>query len=90
MQCRVVLAGIASAALLAGCAGAPVDPSGGSATDAGGTAEPSPSSEAVTVNCGGIVYDPAELADAPPASSLPAGPAGAVIHGTDSPAFDPA
>jgi hypothetical protein len=39
------------------------------------------------VNCGRSEYDPAEVADAPPASSLPAGPAGAVDDG-GAPAFD--
>jgi hypothetical protein len=36
----------------------------------------------------GSVYDPTDLADAPPASSLPDGPAGAIDDG-GAPAFDP-
>ena len=43
---------------------------------------------AATVDCGGTVYDPATLADAPPASSLPDDPAGAVDD-AGAPAFDP-
>jgi hypothetical protein len=43
--------------------------------------------DAATVNCGGSVYDPTELSDAPPASSLPDGPAGAVDD-VGAPAFD--
>jgi hypothetical protein len=39
------------------------------------------------VDCGGSVYDPTELADAPPVSSLPDGPAGAVDD-AGAPAFD--
>ena len=39
------------------------------------------------VNCGRSVYDPVELADASPASSLPDGPAGAVDD-AGAPAFD--
>jgi hypothetical protein len=42
----------------------------------------------MAVNCGGSVYDPTELADAPRASSLPDGPAGAVDD-VGEPAFDP-
>lgn len=94
MTYRAVLVSIGVVAFLAGCAGAPADPSDGSGPGSGSTdgrtPAPSLSSEkTVKVNCDGIVYDPAELAHAPLASSLPAGPAGAVIHGTESPAFDP-
>ncbi|MEH3075561.1 MAG: hypothetical protein PGN11_02610 [Quadrisphaera sp.] len=42
-----------------------------------------------TVDCGGSVYDVEDLADAPAASSLPEGPAGAV-NDLGEPAFDPA
>lgn len=94
MQCRGVLAGIAGVALLAGCAGAPADSSGGggrgSDRTSGSTPASTPPAEPVMVNCDGIVYEPDQLAGAPSASSLPAGPAGAIIHGTDTPAFDPA
>lgn len=41
-----------------------------------------------TVNCGGSLYELSELADAPPASSLPDGPTGAVDD-VGAPAFDP-
>jgi hypothetical protein len=43
--------------------------------------------DAATVNCGGSVYDPTKLADAPPVSSLPDRPAGAV-EDVGAPAFD--
>lgn len=39
------------------------------------------------MNCGGSVYEPNALADAPPASSLPQGPASAVDD-AGAPAFD--
>ena len=44
--------------------------------------------DAATVDCGGSTYDPTRLADAPPASTLPEGPAGAVDDAGAS-AFDP-
>lgn len=92
MTYRTVLASIGVVALLVGCAGGSANPSGGSRPSNGSTdsSTPAPSSspQTITVNCDGIVYDAAELAQAPLASSLPAGPKGAVIHGTDSPAFD--
>jgi hypothetical protein len=71
---RIVPAGIVGALLLTGC--------GSTSIDAPQVAD------AVTVNCGGSVYDPSELAAAPPASSLPEGPAGAVDD-AGAPAFDP-
>ena len=44
--------------------------------------------EAREVECGGITFDLARLSGAPPASSLPEGPAGAVDD-AGAPAFDP-
>lgn len=55
----------------------------------GGDDEKRPQREdAGTVDCGGSHYDPSTLADAPPVSSLPDGPAGAVDD-AGAPAFDP-
>jgi len=53
-----------------------------------GGGEPGGGDGSRTVECGGSVYDADELADAPPASSLTGGPAGAVDDLGD-PAFDP-
>ena len=55
---------------------------------AAGSEPPAPAAESGLVSCGGATYDPAELADAPPASTLPEGPAGAVDD-IGKPAFDP-
>jgi hypothetical protein len=66
--------------LLAGCGGGDAGP--GPAADGAGTTT-------ATVDCGGSTYDPAALDDAPPASALPEGPAGAVDD-AGAPAFDPA
>lgn len=80
MTYRVGLAGITVALLLTGCGGTP---------DTGGAGStPTPTADGSTVNCGGSVYDPEALADAPPVSSLPEGPAGAVDD-AGAPAFDP-
>jgi hypothetical protein len=77
---RVVPAGITVALLLTGC--------GSTSTSVQGDGSDAPRvTGAVTVNCGGSVYDPTELADAPPASSLPDGPAGAVDD-VGAPALD--
>jgi hypothetical protein len=77
---RVVPAGITVALLLTGC--------GSTSTSAQSDGSDAPGvTDAATVNCGGSVYDPTELADAPPASSLPDGPAGAVDD-AGAPAFD--
>lgn len=69
--------------LVSGCgdgAGEPVE--------AGGASRETSSAEAATeVECGGSVFDFTDLADAPPASSLPDGPAGAVDD-AGAPAFD--
>lgn len=81
MTHRAVLAGIAAALLLTGCGDTSV-----TVGSDGGT--PAPSADASAVSCGGSVYDPAALADAPPASSLPDGPADAVDD-AGAPAFDP-
>lgn len=66
--------------LLAGCG------QEGSSLLAGGA---SGESGGATVDCGGSVYDATVVDDAPPASSLPDGPAGAV-NDLGEPAFDPA
>jgi hypothetical protein len=78
---RVVPAGITVALLLTGCGSntTTVRIDGGDVPRA---------TDAATVKCGGSVYDSAELADAPPSSSLPDGPAGAVDD-VGAPAFDP-
>ena len=77
---RVVPAGITVALLLTGC--------GSTSTSVQSDGSDAPGvTDAATVNCGGSVYDPTELADAPPASSLPDGPAGAVDD-AGAPAFD--
>ena len=80
MTHRVVPAGIAVALLLAGCGGT------SGTVHSGGSGAPGVA-DAATVNCGGSVYDPTKLADAPPVSSLPDGPAGAV-NDVGAPAFD--
>lgn len=74
---RVVKAGIAVVLLVTGC--------GSTSVTVGSDA---PGADAATVNCGGSVYDPSELVDAPSVSSLPDGPAGAVDD-VGAPAFDP-
>ncbi len=57
--------------------------------EAGSDAEESSSAEvALEVECGTSVFDFNDLADAPPASSLPDGPAGATDD-AGAPAFDP-
>jgi hypothetical protein len=78
---RVIPVGIIGALLLTGCGSNTITVQG-EGSDAPGAAH------AATVDCGGSVYDPADLADAPPASSLPEGPAGAVDD-VGAPAFDP-
>lgn len=78
---RLVLLGIAAALLMAGC---------GSTSDVvrldDGNA--SQAADVATVECGDSVYDPTDFANAPPASSLPDGPTGAV-YDAGAPAFDP-
>lgn len=83
MTYRVGFAGIVVALLLAGCGGA-----SDTSISVGSGSTPAPSEDGSTVNCGGSVYDPGVLADAPPVSSLPEGPAGAVDD-AGAPAFDP-
>ena len=68
------------ALLLAGCGGT------SGTVHSGGSGAPRVA-DAATVGCGSV-YDPTDLADAPPASSLPDGPAGAIDDG-GAPAFDP-
>jgi len=65
--------------LLAGCGQGT-----GSVLAGGGSAQ----DDGTTVDCGGSVYEADSLDDAPPASSLPDGPAGAV-NDLGEPAFDP-
>lgn len=77
---RLLCAGIAVAVVTTGCG----SPAGTVRSDT----KASPTAAAAIVNCGGSVYDPSELADAVPASSLPDGPAGA-IDDAGAPAFDP-
>lgn len=77
---RLLCAGIAVAVLTTGCG----SPEGAVRSDT----KASPAAAAAIVNCGGSVYDPTELADLAPASSLPHGPAGAVDD-AGAPAFDP-
>lgn len=78
---RLVLGGIAVALLVTGCGSTSV----AVGSDSGNAPQ---AADVATVNCGGSVYDPNDLADAPPASSLPDGPAGAVDD-AGAPAFDP-
>lgn len=78
---QLVAAGIAVALLVTGCG----PTSAASLSDSG---DASQVADVATVNCGDSEYNPAELADAPPASSLPDGPAGAVDD-AGAPAFDP-
>lgn len=76
--------GIAVALVLAGCGNGEVQ-----TVDAGNDAEEVPPAEpAVEVACGTSVFDFEDLADAPPAASLPDGPAGATDD-AGAPAFDP-
>lgn len=75
MRFHVLPAAVSVALLLTGCGGGPGQLAVGNG--AGGT-----------VVCGDAEYDPADLADAPMASSLPEGPAGAVDDAGE-PAFDP-
>jgi hypothetical protein len=76
---RVFPAGISVALLLlTGC--------GSTSTQSDGRDAPR-LTDAATVHCGGSVYDPTKLADSPPVSSLPDGPAGAVDD-VGAPAFD--
>lgn len=82
MTYRVVLAAVAIAVLLAGCG------SRNPSMPVGGDGAPASSPEGLAVDCGGSVYHPHALADAPSVSSLPAGPAGAVDD-LGEPAFDP-
>lgn len=78
---RPVLSLIVVAVLLAGCG------STSGAVRSGGS-DALPTTDVTTVTCGGSVYEPTGLADAPAASSLPDGPAGAVDD-AGAPAFDP-
>lgn len=73
MADRVVPAGIFAALLLAGC---------------GGGSDAERSADTAAVDCLGSVYDPGELASAPPTSTLPDGPANATDD-AGAPAFDP-
>ena len=77
VQAATKTGAIAGALLLLGCG-----------QGAGGSGAPGGSEGATMVDCGGSVYDADALADAPPASSLAEGPAGAVDDLGD-PAFDP-
>jgi hypothetical protein len=77
---RLVPAGIAVALLVTGCGSTSV----AVRSDSGIAPQ---AADVATVNCGGSVYDPTDFADAPPASSLPDGPAGAVDD-AGAPAFD--
>lgn len=76
----MIAAGIAVAGLITGC--------GSTSLTFRSDTNASQVADAATVNCGGSVYDPSALADAPPASSLPDGPAGAVDD-VGAQAFDP-
>jgi hypothetical protein len=91
---RRVLTVLATAAVaLAGCGGTdaprPGDGTGGEpgagASGSGGTA--AGGTAPATIRCGDVAYDPDAFAQAPPASSLPEGPAGAVDDAGD-PAVD--
>lgn len=81
MNHRVTSAGIIGALLLTGCGSTPITVQG-EGSDAPGLPD------AATVACGGSVYHPTALSDAPPASSLPVDPASAVDD-AGAPAFDP-
>lgn len=81
----VVPAGIAAALLWLTACGGTADTL--TPSDGGGGNSPQ-REDAAPVDCGGSEYDPTALAAAPPASSLPDGPAGAVDD-AGSPAFDP-
>lgn len=81
---RSAAAALAVALLLSGCGGTPEVPEV-AGVDNGTSAR---TDEGKMVNCGGSTYDPTVLADAPAASSLPAGPAGATDD-AGSRAFDP-
>lgn len=83
MTYRVLLAGFAVALLSTGCG----DTSTTSNTDSGDDSAQAPSADTAAVDCGGSVHEPSALADAPPASSLPDGPASAVDD-AGAPAFD--
>jgi hypothetical protein len=79
VSCRVVpVVSIAVLLLVTGCGGTSIT----TRSDAPQAAD------AASVNCGGSVYDPTGIVDAPPVSSLPDGPAGAVDD-AGTPAFDP-
>jgi len=78
---RLVPAGIAVALLITGCGSTSV------AVRSAGSDVPRATDVSI-VTCGRSVYEPSDLADAPPASSLPEGPAGAVDD-AGAPAFDP-
>jgi hypothetical protein len=80
---RVVRAGLAG--LLVLVVSACGEPAGGTPGDIEPASEPG--EDAGTVDCGGSRYHPDGFADAPPLSSLPAGPAGAVDD-LGEPAFD--
>jgi hypothetical protein len=85
---------LAIAAVIAGCGGTDAPPLGGEGSGNDGTrgGDGDPQAGASTgglVHCGASTYDPAAFADAPPASSLPEGPASAVDDLGD-PAFNPA
>jgi hypothetical protein len=80
MSHRVVPAAIVVVLLFIGCGSTPDEVRGDSS-------ESRPATVSATVNCGGSTYDPAHLADAPRASSLPDGPASAVDD-AGAPAFD--
>lgn len=92
---RRALVVLAVAAVVAGCGGtdAPPDGAGGNDGTDAATDEPGDGSgdapTATRVRCGDSVYDPATLADAPPLSELPEGPADAVDDAGD-PVFDDA
>lgn len=82
MQRRTVVVGILVALIGTACGGTPPRPTvseGGAGTAAAGG----------EVECHGVIYDPAALADAPLATSLPDGPRSALDDGGE-PAFDPA
>lgn len=82
------VAGLALAILFLTACGTAEDRGDTSVTVGSDGGDAARGADTTTVNCGGSVYDLGELADAPPASSLPDGPAGAVDD-TGAPAFDP-
>lgn len=81
------IAGFALATIILTACGTAEDRGDASLTVGNDSGDAARRADATNVNCGGSVYDPGELADAPSASSLPDGPAGAVDD-VGAPAFD--